>query len=1015
MILLLLPGNSPGQAKTSSPALFFEQPANLPPARFPFRTYGAENGLENLAVRRIDQDPTGFLWVGTEDGLYRYEGDRFVRIGLANGLPSTWIADFISTPEGELWVCTTQGLAKGRGDRFRAIDTAKSGLPPGPCSALARDAEGTIWVAHAEGLFHGAGDQFVRFESWAARDVTAVCALPPPATGLVAGGDGEIAIIESRQVRKHMAPASGWKEPIDSIAVDGAGAVWVQTARRIFRLAAGEDRFRDEGAGLAPVSSRGLISTDRSGRLWVPTDEGAGCRIGDGWRHLGTADGLPTDWSRCVFEDREHSLWVGSLGLHRLVGRGAWASWTRADGLPSDTVWDVRRTRRGDLWVATDKGLCRATPKGWRVLKGTERTVVRRLHEDSAGRLWLGLVPAGVLLHDPDTGNQRSFGPAEGVTGRRVLSIEEDASGQLWAATDGGGLLRFRRSRQDFVREDVPEGAPHETFRFLCRDRKGRILATGERGLLVRDGNRWKRFTRRDGLLRDHVSYVTEDAQGDFWLSYFDPVGVARIRFAGDKLQILAHLDASRGLSSGKVYLLGIDRAGRLWVGSGKGLDVFSADGVVHFSKSDGLAGDDVDAMAIHVESDGSVFIGTSSGLSLNRGDGTHRRPAAPKPVILGATLGSLSLASERRDSPAVPYYQNTLFLRFASLSFLNEQQLEYEVRFSGVDAEWRRVRTGEVLHPSLRPGNYRFEARARLGQGPWSEPAAISFEIRPPWWDLWPARIGIALIALGVVAGGFRWRIRRLRQRTLELESLVEARTRELAAANSALERLSITDPLTGLKNRRFLELSISGDIARARRARGEERALGRQRRQESLTELVFFLIDLDHFKQVNDRFGHAAGDQVLQQMGGVLSSAVRETDTVVRWGGEEFLVLARESRVEDAPLLAERIRTHVEQTEFALSGRAAVRLTCSIGFASCPLNPGDGGAIDWEATLRLADRCLYASKHSGRNAWVGLRAVGGNDGPGLGSPDEIPSALESGRAEVSCRLHPGSTLRWS
>jgi hypothetical protein len=154
LLTLLLPvGIIAGEGDPALRPLLLDRPADLPPARFPFRSYGAELGLANLAVRRIAQDTTGFLWIGTEDGLYRYDGDRFARFDLRNGLPSTWIIDIFANPEGSLWVCTLQGLAVRRGEQFHVFSPEASGLPPGPCHAVARDGRGTIWVAHREGLF----------------------------------------------------------------------------------------------------------------------------------------------------------------------------------------------------------------------------------------------------------------------------------------------------------------------------------------------------------------------------------------------------------------------------------------------------------------------------------------------------------------------------------------------------------------------------------------------------------------------------------------------------------------------------------------------------------------------------------------------------------------------------------------------------------------------------------------------------------------------------------------------
>lgn len=954
--------------------LILDRPSGLPRSLFPFHSYGTHSGLGNLAVRRIAQDSLGFLWVGTEDGLYRYDGNKFAGFGLRDGLPSTWINDILATPEGDLWVCTPQGLAIRDGRKFRTFGKADE-IPPGSCHAVIRDGSGVVWIAHKDGLYFRRWNRFQRFTGLPESTVSSIVSLPGGSSSILASTRRTIVRINDFRLAGSLPPLPDLSQPVDSLAVDQSGRIWAQSERKLHCLSPQSDHFHEMSSALPTISSRGVLTTDNSGRLWVPTDEGISCIIGNEWQHFGLNDGLPTDWARYVFEDREGSLWVGSIGVHRLIGRGSWTSWTRAQGLPSDTIWDIHRSRNGQLWVATDKGLCLATPEGWKILPGTESFVIRRVYEDNLGRFWAGLMPAEILRFDPADNRLVRYGNAAGVAGTRVLCIEEDSEGTLWAATDGAGLLRYRSDRDAFVREEVPEGTPEETFRFILSDSRGRLWVTGQQGLLLRDGGRWQRFTMKDGLLRNHVSYIAELRSGNLCLSYFEPLGIIQFKLNGGKLQVLDRISQATGLASDKIYLIGEDIKRNLWIGTGLGVDVLSPEGVLHFSKDDGMAGDDVDAMAMLAEKDGALFIGTSSGLSLYRSDTNFSRIRAPKPIFLSADISDHPLNPSAEAPPRFSHRRNTLNAKFAVLSYLHESQIEFGARLRGLETEWNNTRIRDSRYPGLAPGSYVYEVRSRIGSGPWSEPASIAFEIKPPWWRTWPA-IAAFLILIGSASFiGFRWRLQHLRNRTRQLEQLVSARTNALAAANADLERLSITDPLTGLKNRRFLEFSIAEDLARIRRAL-ERSPDGKPGNAEEIASIGFLLVDIDYFKQVNDRLGHAAGDRVLQQMGSVLSSAVRETDTMVRWGGEEFLVIARGSKESDSAALAERIRSKVASTAFAVSEEKTIRLTCSLGFASWPFFAFEPDALEWQEIIALADRCLYLAKNSGRNAWIGITA---------------------------------------
>lgn len=241
----------------------------------------------------------------------------------------------------------------------------------------------------------------------------------------------------------------------------------------------------------------------------------------------------------------------------------------------------------------------------------------------------------------------------------------------------------------------------------------------------------------------------------------------------------------------------------------------------------------------------------------------------------------------------------------------------------------------------------------------------------RPEWTYLLCAALALATVLLGI-----RLRTRFYLRRTHDLEALVKARTAELAEANEALRNLSLTDPLTGLHNRRFVDATMNELVARTLRRHlmddwtaEDPRTLNR--------DMVFLMIDLDHFKPINDRYGHRAGDLVLQQAAAILRDSVREVDRVVRWGGEEFLVMALEASLVEAPLMAERIRSRMAAHCFDIGDGRDLRLTCSVGFACFPVLYMDPGCYSWEQVLNLADQCLYEAKEGGRNRWVGIIPV--------------------------------------
>jgi len=217
-----------------------------------------------------------------------------------------------------------------------------------------------------------------------------------------------------------------------------------------------------------------------------------------------------------------------------------------------------------------------------------------------------------------------------------------------------------------------------------------------------------------------------------------------------------------------------------------------------------------------------------------------------------------------------------------------------------------------------------------------------------------------------------FRWVLALAAAAGLAAAVVAAVSRHHVKRAYQAMRDMAFSDPLTGLRNRRHLVETMQQDLAQAHRLRSN---VGDA---PANADVVFMMIDVDHFKAVNDLHGHAAGDAVLKQCAAVLQRQLRESDTLVRWGGEEFLVLARQTNAAEIHVLAERLRAGIAGHDFRLDDGQVLRKTCSIGYACHPLRrSADGGTpADWNDTVALADQCLYVAKSSGRDLWVGVSA---------------------------------------
>jgi diguanylate cyclase (GGDEF)-like protein len=320
--------------------------------------------------------------------------------------------------------------------------------------------------------------------------------------------------------------------------------------------------------------------------------------------------------------------------------------------------------------------------------------------------------------------------------------------------------------------------------------------------------------------------------------------------------------------------------------------------------------------------------------------------------------------------------------VEFAALDYSHPGRNRYRHRLEGFDADWIETRADFRLasYGNLAPGRYRLQVEGSNRVGDWSpHRLELPVQVHPAWWQTWWAQGGAVALVAALFFATLQLRTRLLRRRQAELEARVGERTHELEALSQALRRKSaeleassLTDPLTGLHNRRYLGQRMAVDAAQqARRPTSPTAATSGE---AGGTDLVFFLIDLDHFKRVNDQHGHAAGDQVLVEACARLKAAFREVDDVVRWGGEEILVAARGTDRRRAAEVAERALAAIAGRPFLLRDGSPIRLTASIGFAAHPLAPDWPSALDWTRSVDLADAALYIVKRGGRNGWYGL-----------------------------------------
>ncbi|MDP1830720.1 MAG: diguanylate cyclase [Geothrix sp.] len=953
-------------------------PAGIPSSgRMVFRAHGPAEGLEHTSLTSLTQDAAGFLWVGTEGGAYRYDGTGFRLWSLAEGLPSAWVRAFAPMPDGSLWIGTRAGLCLLRDGRIRRLEPHDP-LASARIHQIALDAQGRIWVAAETGLFWsvGQGRRFAAVPGWPAEPALSVAR---GQQGMWVGGSSTVRHRHQSGSWRSWTPAQGVPaEPVKALLESDRGLLWLRTPSALRTLAPGAARFTLPAPGLPPLQIsfyEESLQPDGAGGVFIPTAKGLlHFPAAGGWRLLDESRGIPSGWVNQVLVDAAGSLWVTGLGLHRLQGTGDWENFTQRDGLPADNTWALLRDRQGTLWISTSGGLARMDGEKLTPFAPGSGLVLYTMREAPDGSIWGGGEHPFLVRLGPDRKRLSRIPLPPSPSLALPVALAFDEAGSLWMATANDGLWQVTGldARPVFRRVEIPGSGELGQITALHRDRRGRLWAATGRGLACLDQGRWQVWGADIGLHPAPLWAMAALSDGTAWIAYIEPFGLTQVDLQGDRPKVLQHRTRKDGLASDSVYSLVRDGADRLWVGGPRGVQRWEGGVQRLFRREDGLAGTDCNPFSTWVDGDGGVWFGTTAGI-------LHHRPSPPGKVTRPpeTLMTSLRLGGRHWDLPSmgptdlgdVAHADRTVTASFTSLAFEHEGRLRFQARLLGLEEEWLDLQSRELRYPALPSGTYQLEVRARVEGGPVGPVTSVRFRILPPWWNRWWAwSIWGALAACAGLAA-FRWRVSHLRRRNEELQTLVHRRTEALELSNLALTTISTTDPLTGLRNRRYLEEQLPAVLALVLRA---QRDRGPAPSPDAC--LVFAMLDMDHFKHVNDTWSHAAGDLALRQIADILKREARESDFLIRWGGEEILFVGHTSDLDGAAAAVARLHHAVRSHPFDLGLSAPVSLTCSIGFSLFPFQPDHLEAAGWEDQVRVADRGLYAAKHSGRDGWVGV-----------------------------------------
>ncbi|MBF7073729.1 diguanylate cyclase [Glaciecola sp. MH2013] len=917
-----------------------------------------EPGKLLIDIRVVFVDSQNMVWAGTANGLYRYnqalDGFEEIVINGAGGEKDVFVDALAEDITGGLWIAATH-IGLFRYDRMansvnliaQSFDGHSDPEPKSPgLHKLMIDSEQRLWIGTIGlGLFTLdlqqplANDELPTFERQQQFDGLKIRALHEDQVGNTwVGTETGLYFIDKTSKKTELLqyalndPTSIADNYITSLHQDKGGVFWVGTYRGLSKwntATAKFDYYRVQADQNYSLTSPIINEIENAGndQVWISTQAGLNLldldskRIQQFYHDPNEPDSLAENNIQSLFSSSKTELWLGyrSSGLGRLDRTTG--KFTQYKNIPGDP-------------------------------KSLAADGVTSVIQADEGKLWVGTFDGGLNLFDKQTGTVRRYqhNPNNlfSISGNKIMSLTKDRRGMLWIGTLGQGLNLFNPA-----------------------------LGTSTRIL--------KNEEQADSLGSDVIYTVYEDKLGNIWVG----TGGSGLNFLSSENRkignyVFEKYSRMQGLPSSSVFGILEDPSGSLWLSTNRGLTKFDPETkqMLNYDSSHGLQGNEFNFGAYHKMPDGTFFFGGNNGVTAFDPDDIAPNSHVP-PVVLTKfqrlnEVTTMSEARNQNDKIEVSYKDYLIAFEFAGLDYSSPGNNRYAYKLEGFDEDWIEARdVRKATYTNLPAGNYVFKVKASNNDGVWNEEGSnILLTVLPaPWFSWWAYSI-YSLFFLGLSFWLYRSYLNKVKREEVylaQLENEVQKRTMELSAANEQLLNTSVTDQLTGLHNRRYLANVIKGECESIYKEFKSYLSNNHVNANEG-PRLFFLMFDLDGFKPINDTYGHDAGDRVIMQVGELLQSVCREDDIVIRWGGDEFMVVGKVYDQGEVSYLAERIRETIEKYGFNIGLSQRMHLSSSIGYAMYPFAHFSPDSLSWEQVHLLADKALYKSKDAGRNTWVGM-----------------------------------------
>ncbi|MHC1704747.1 MAG: two-component regulator propeller domain-containing protein [Tenuifilaceae bacterium] len=786
-----------------------------------FTNYSLEQGLPQSTVFSICQDSRGYLWVGTESGVARFNGNQFTVFDRSSGLPGNFVRSIIEAPDGNIWVGTDKGIGIFDGTKWNQI-AEKQGLRGSSVIKLAADKNGSVWVATND-----AGVNIVN----SSKDSVSFDYLNTQ-NGL--SSDFVLDIM-------HDSSGQTW--------IAGIGGVNIVTSESNNYSIQNLEKFTS-----IPSNLFSCIDQDLSGNIWIGTLDAGAFKVSQkNGKYtsipFGQQKGILDSKIWDIFCDGTDQVWFGSNdnGLYRL-NKGVMQNISTSNGLPGNLILNIFRDKNRNLWLGSMNGL--TLFKGFHLVHytsddGLPGKQVLAIKSDSDNSLWVGGDGKGLakLKFINDKLNSKFYGSSNRFTSNQVTSIDQDGNGNLIIGTRGDGLAIMQN--ESFKYLTAFDGLADDNINCVFWNKYGSIFAGTDVGYNEIKEDKIYTINEDNGLIHPEIQTVISDLNDDIWMGTLG--GLAKFHPVTENYRDFNEVE---GLSDTRVHSLIVDKFNQLYIGTTSGIFKFDSKNdtiipflsnslnaktinsllfyndttlivgttlgfnkiyfdkklknptrVISYDKSNGFKFSETNLNSICKDSKNQVWFGTVNGLTRYQPELEDTITETPAVHITGIRLSFEAVNWNEKSKNILKWFslpqelllkynQNHITFDFDGLYLRNPEKVIYRYKLEPYENNWSpSISNKSVTYPGLNNGNYTFNISASSDGIHWSEPLVYSFVITPPFWKTLWFYVILFIVFVSILVFYVRYREQKLKKEKAHLEQVVKERTAEVVAQRDHIE----------------------------------------------------------------------------------------------------------------------------------------------------------------------------------------------------------------------------------